>query len=77
MKPIDMLFWEPDEAVSNNFNDGSSSSGEGLSKRHGDGAVMGIMDGHVEFIRWKKYYQMLADPSKNSLWCYPGSADGR
>ena len=35
------------------------------------------MDGHVEFIKWKKYYQILADPTKNSLWCYPGSANGR
>ncbi len=77
MKPMDMLFWEPDETVSNNFNDASSSPGEGLSKRHGDGAVMGIMDGHVEFIRWKKYYDLLADPNKNSLWCFPGSANGR
>ena len=77
MKPMDMLFWEPDETVSNNFNDASSSPGEGLSKRHGDGAVMGIMDGHVEFIRWKKYEDLLADPNKNSLWCFPGSANGR
>ena len=76
-KPTDMLFWEPDETNSNNFNDASSSPGEGLSKRHGDGAVMGIMDGHVEFIRWKKYSDLLADPNKNSLWCFPGSANGR
>ena len=38
---------------------------------------MGIMDGHVEFVRWKKYEQLLADPNKNSLWCFPGSANGR
>jgi hypothetical protein len=50
MKPMDMLFWEPDETDNNNFNDASSSPGEELSKWHGDGAVMGIMDGHVEFI---------------------------
>ena len=73
----DMLFWEPDETDAGNFNDASSSPGEGLSKRHGDGAILGIMDGHVEFIRWKRYYQLLADSNKNSLWCFPGSANGR
>ena len=76
-KPTDMLFWEPDETDEGNFNDASSSPGEGLTKRHGDGAVIGMMGGHVEFIRWKKYYQILADPAKNSLWCFPGSANGR
>ena len=42
-----------------------------------NGAVIGITDGHVEFIRSAKYYPLLADPSKNELWCYPGSANGR
>ena len=79
LKPMDMLFWEPNELDPGNFNDASSSPGEKgeLSKRHGDGAVIGMMDGHVEFIRWKKYDQLVQDPNKNSLWCYPGSASGR
>jgi hypothetical protein len=80
MKPTDMLFWEPDAeslGTDNNFNDASSSPGEGLTRRHGDGAVIGIMDGHVEFIKWKRCSQILADPNKNSLWCYPGSPTGR
>lgn len=76
-KPTDMLFWEPDETDYNNFNDASSSPGEGLTKRHGDGAVIGMMGGHVEFIKWKKYSQILADSGKNSMWCWPGSANGR
>jgi prepilin-type N-terminal cleavage/methylation domain-containing protein len=76
-KPTDMLFWESDETDKDNFNDACSTPNEGLTKRHGDGAVIGIMDGHVEFIKWKRYFQILADPSKNSLWCYPGSANGR
>jgi prepilin-type N-terminal cleavage/methylation domain-containing protein len=76
-KPTDMLFWEPDETDSGNFNDASSSPGEGLTKRHGIGAVLGLMGGHVEFIKWNKYNRLLADPNKNSLWCYPGTANGR
>jgi prepilin-type N-terminal cleavage/methylation domain-containing protein len=76
-KPTDMLFWEPDETDQDYFNDACSDPSEGLTKRHGDGAVIGIMDGHVEFIRWGKYFQLVADPYKNNLWCYPGSANGR
>jgi prepilin-type N-terminal cleavage/methylation domain-containing protein/prepilin-type processing-associated H-X9-DG protein len=78
-KPTDMLFWEPNEMDPGNFNDASSAPNEKgeLTKRHGDGAVIGMMGGHVEFIRWKKYDLLAADPAKNSLWCYPGSANGR
>ena len=76
-KPTDMLFWEPDESDSGNFNDASSSPGEGLTRRHANGAIIGLMGGHVEFVKWAEYYRMLADPNKNPLWCYPGSANGR
>jgi prepilin-type N-terminal cleavage/methylation domain-containing protein len=73
----DMLFWEPDENDAAYFNDGGSDPTEGLTQRHGLGAILGIMDGHVEFIKWARYYQLLADPNRNSLWCYPGSPDGK
>jgi prepilin-type N-terminal cleavage/methylation domain-containing protein len=76
-KPTDMIFWEPDENDPGQFNDASSSPGEGLTKRHALGAIVGMMGGHVEFIKWVKYYQILADPNKNSLYCYPGSPNGR
>src|SRR5207249_4463394 len=78
--PTDMLLWESDEKDPNNFNDGSSRPGEGdggLSKRHNIGAILGLMGGHVQFIKWDQYYKILADPGKNSLWCYPKSVDGR
>jgi len=75
--PTDMLFWEPDETDSGYFNDASSAPSDKLTKRHGNGAVIGMMDGHVEFIKWFTYNQLLADLNKNSLWCYPGSANGR
>jgi prepilin-type N-terminal cleavage/methylation domain-containing protein len=80
-KPTDMLFYEPDAETKGSedfFNDAASKPDEGvITKRHGDGAVIGIMDGHVEFVRWKKYYDLVRDPNKNSLWCYPGSRTGR
>ncbi len=73
----DMIFWEPDETESDYFNDASSRPSEGLTRRHGIGAILGIMDGHVEFIKWDRYFQLVADPNRNSLWCYPGSPNGR
>jgi prepilin-type N-terminal cleavage/methylation domain-containing protein len=76
-KPTDMLFWEPDETDSGYFNDAASRPSEGLTQRHGIGAIIGIMDGHVEFIKWRRYFQLVADPNRNSLWCYPGSPTGR
>jgi prepilin-type N-terminal cleavage/methylation domain-containing protein len=76
-KPTDMLFWEPDETQSDYFNDACSRPSEGLTRRHGLGAILGIMDGHVELIKWDKYFQLVADPNKNSLRCYPGSPTGR
>jgi hypothetical protein len=76
-KPTDMIFWEPDETDYDYFNDGCSNPSEGLTKRHGLGAIIGIMDGHVEFIRWDKYFKLIAEPYRNSLWCYPGSLTGR
>ena len=76
-KATDMLFWEPDETQPDYFNDAASRPSEGLTQRHGIGAILGMTDGHVEFIKWKKYFQLVADPYKNSLWCYPGSPTGR
>jgi len=73
----DMLLWETYEGDSGYFNDAASRPDEGFSKRHALGAIVGLMGGHAEFIKWEKYYRILADPNKNSLWCYPGSANGR
>ncbi len=76
-KGTDMLFWESDETDSGNFNDGASSPSEGLTKRHVYGALFGFFDGHAEYVKWKKWAQLIADPNRNSLWCYPNSVNGR
>jgi len=78
-KGSDMLFWESDEADAsqNYFNDGASNPGEGLTKRHVDGALFGYFDGHADYIKWKKWNQLLQDQTPNNLWCYPKSRNGR
>ncbi len=72
-----MLFWETDEKDSGNFNDGSSRPSEGFSRRHALGAIVGLFDGHVQFLKWDRYNKLVIDPNKNELWCYPKSRDGR
>lgn len=76
-KATDMLLWESDETDPGNFNDGASRPSEGFSKRHAQGAIVGLFGGHVAFLKWERYYKILADPGKNELWCYPKSVDGR
>jgi hypothetical protein len=76
-QPTDMIFWETDEHDPGYFNDGASDPSEGFSKRHAQGAILGLFGGHVEFLKWDKYYKLLADPNRNSLWCYPKSRTGR
>ena len=76
-KGSDMLFWESDETDSGNFNDGASRPSEGLTDRHIDGAMFGYFDGHADYVKKKKWAQLLADQNKNNLWCYPKSRNGR
>lgn len=76
-KGTDMLFWESDERDDGNFNDGASNPSEGLTQRHVFGAMFGYFDGHADYVKWKRWTQLIADPAKNSLWCYPGSVNGR
>jgi prepilin-type N-terminal cleavage/methylation domain-containing protein/prepilin-type processing-associated H-X9-DG protein len=76
-KATDMLFWETDETQPNYFNDGASKPTEGFSKRHATGAIVGLFDGHVQFLKYEVYYSILANPAKNELWCWPKSRDGR
>jgi prepilin-type N-terminal cleavage/methylation domain-containing protein len=75
--PQSMILWETDETRADYFNDGGSEPDEGLTRRHGDGAIIGIMDAHVEFVKWAKYNQLLQDPNKNVLWCFPSTENGR
>jgi prepilin-type processing-associated H-X9-DG protein len=75
--PTDMLLWECDDRNPDYFNDGASEPYEGWAFRHSGGAIIGMMDGHVEFIKDKKYAQLVNDPNRNSLWCFPDTPTGR
>jgi prepilin-type N-terminal cleavage/methylation domain-containing protein len=76
-KPDCILLWEADERYNNFFNDGGSYPDEGISERHGNGGTVGLFGGSVEYIKYKKYYDIEADKAKNRLWCAPDTEDGR
>jgi len=77
MLSSDVAFWETDEKHPSYFNDGASFPAEGVSKRHLQGAIRAAFGGDVSFIRFDTWYFQVTDVNKNSLWCYPGSSDGR
>ena len=44
--------------------------------RHGDGATVGLMDGHAEWMTLEQYADELNE-RPGRLWCNPGASDGR
>jgi prepilin-type N-terminal cleavage/methylation domain-containing protein len=72
-----IIFWQALETNPGDFNDGSSSPDEGITKLHSLGTTVGAVDGHVEYFRTLKFYQEVGNPGKGRLWCNPGTVDGR
>ena len=77
MQPDDVAFWETDEKQPKYFNDGANYPKEGVSTRHLNGAIHAAFGGSVSYIKIATWYITEADTSKNILWCYPNSPDGR
>jgi prepilin-type N-terminal cleavage/methylation domain-containing protein len=77
MRADDIAFWETDETQPQYFNDGANFPAEGVSARHLNGAINAAFGGSVTYVRLGAWYVEVYDTNKNSLWCYPGSADGR
>jgi prepilin-type N-terminal cleavage/methylation domain-containing protein len=77
MRPDDIALWETDEKEPSYFNDGANVPAEGVSSRHLNGAIQAAFGGAVSYIRMGAWYVQVYDTNRNSLWCYPGSPDGR
>ncbi len=77
MRPDDIAYWETDEKDPDYFNDGANLPSEGVGGRHQNGAINAAFGGSVSYVRLGAWYVEVYDTNKNSLWCYPGSADGR
>jgi len=79
------IMWEPDDArveLGFGYNDGSSYPDPdldgALGRRHGKrGGIVLAVDGHVEYIRYEVWRQESQLPTKNRMFCNPGSVNGR
>jgi prepilin-type N-terminal cleavage/methylation domain-containing protein len=72
-----IIFWQALETNPADFNDGSSSPDEGITKLHSIGTTVGGVDGHVEYMKTLKFYAEQALVAKNRLFCNPGTINGR
>ena len=75
--PDDIIFWQALETNPGDWNDGSSSPAEGVTIMHNKGTTVGVVDGHVEYMKTDAFYTEAALATKNRLFCNPTSADGR
>jgi prepilin-type N-terminal cleavage/methylation domain-containing protein len=71
-----VILWQALETNPDDWNDGSSAPNEGITKLHSIGTTVGIVDGHIEYLKTAKFYAEEAVRGKNRLWCSPGRADG-
>ena len=72
-----IILWQALETNPGDFNDGSSSPDEGITKLHSLGTTVGAVDGHVEYLKTINFYKEVNNPGKGRLWCNPGTSDGR
>jgi len=72
-----IIMWQALETNPGDFNDGSSSPDEGITKLHSLGTTVGVVDGHIEYMKTAKFYAEVAMPIKNRVWCNPATANGR
>jgi prepilin-type N-terminal cleavage/methylation domain-containing protein len=83
-----VLLWEGNEMTPFDFNDASSWPDENITKRHNIGIVAGVISGSVEYMKFKKWYDLAGRPGGNGaasgikilpnrLWIAPDSKDGR
>jgi prepilin-type N-terminal cleavage/methylation domain-containing protein len=76
-RPDAIIFWQALETNPGDFNDGSSSPDEGITKLHSLGTTVGVVDGHIESMKTLKFEAEVNIPGKNRVWCNPGRTDGR
>jgi prepilin-type N-terminal cleavage/methylation domain-containing protein len=76
-QPDAVIFWQALETNPGDFNDGSSSPDEGITKLHSLGTTIGVVDGHIEYLKTLKFYAEVGVRTKNRLWCNPATANGR
>jgi prepilin-type N-terminal cleavage/methylation domain-containing protein len=72
-----IVLWQALETNPGDFNDGSSSPAEGITRLHDIGTTVGVVDGHTEYLKTPRFYAEGNIRGKNRLWCNPATPDGR
>ena len=70
-----IVLWQADERSPGDFNDGSSTPNENITKIHNLGTTVGVVTGSVEYLKLKKFYPEVNN-HPGRLWCDPGSIRG-
>jgi prepilin-type N-terminal cleavage/methylation domain-containing protein len=73
-RPDAVIFWEAAEPT---WNDGSSYPDEGLTRRHGDGATVAVIDGHTAWMTHAEWNIEVRRETSSKLWCAPDKPNGR
>jgi len=72
-----VILWQAYEHNPGDWNDGSSRPNEGITRLHSEGTTVGIVDGHIEYMKTKVFTALAAETFKNRVWCNPFAFDGR
>jgi prepilin-type processing-associated H-X9-DG protein len=76
-QPDDVIFWQAVDTNGNDWNDGSSTPNEGIFAKHNGGTTIGMIGGHVEFMKATLFRRRLSDPTgRTRAWCNPLTANG-
>jgi hypothetical protein len=70
-----IILWEVDDD-SGWWNDCANYPREGITKRHRDGATVGLINGATEWLTYEDFYKE-EENEPGRLWCNPGEEDGR
>jgi prepilin-type N-terminal cleavage/methylation domain-containing protein len=76
INPMAYLMWEQDPLTDFYFNDGGNYPNEGISTKHGIGALVGAVAGHVTWMKKTDWDALVASPVKNEVWAR-ATATGR
>jgi prepilin-type N-terminal cleavage/methylation domain-containing protein len=71
-RPTSVIFWETEIEA---WNDASSFPTEGITKRHGSGATVGLIDGGCVWFA-RADWELELERKPGMLWCNPGKDDG-
>lgn len=70
-----ILLWQADERLPGDYNDGSSSASENITRVHNQGTTVGTVSGSVEYIKVRAF-TVEAQRRPGRLWWNPRSRTG-